>query len=460
MLKRFGRAALCVAALVLILAGTAGAAAFEPGSSGLGDPFFPNAGNGGYDVSHYSLTLGYEPASNQLAGTAVITATATQDLSRFDLDLRGFSISRLLVNGQAATFTREGEQELVITPSAGLPSGSQFTVTVDYAGTPLVVTDPDEAIEGWVPTDDGAFVVGEPQGSPGWYPANDNPRDKAKYDFSVTVPDGLTVLANGVLVSHASSGGKTTWVWRETDPMAPYLATATLGVFDLTISKVGNIPSYVAVDPTLSKGNVLRKLPDIVRFYSSIYGAYPFNAVGSVVDDAKVVGYSLETQTKPVYDRMPDEATLAHELSHMWYGDSVTLTEWPDIWLHEGFATWSEWIWSEHEGNKTAQKYFDNLYNTPAQDTAFWTPPPADPGTPVFLFNGTIYYRGGMTLQALRQKVGDFAFFQIMRRFATENRYGNVTTAQFIGLAEQISGMQLDHFFDVWLYQPEKPTSW
>jgi aminopeptidase N len=460
MLKRFGRAALCVAALLLILTGTAGAAAFQPGSSGLGDPFFPNAGNGGYDVSHYSLTLGYEPASNQLAGSAVITATATQDLSRFDLDLRGFSISRLLVNGQAATFTREGEQELVITPSAGLSSGSEFTVTIDYAGTPPVITDPDGSIEGWVPTDDGAFVVGEPQGSPGWYPANDNPRDKARYDFSVTVPEGLTVMANGVLVSHVTTAGKTTWVWRETDPMAPYLATATLGVFDLTISQVGDIPSYVAVDPTLSKGNVLRKLPSIVKFYESIYGPYPFNAVGSIVDDAKIVGYSLETQTKPVYDRMPGEATVAHELSHMWYGDSVTLTQWPDIWLHEGFATWSEWIWSEYSGNKTAQKYFDNLYNTPAQDTAFWTPPPADPGTPAFMFNGTIYYRGGMTLQALRQKVGDFAFFEIMRGWATQNRYGNVTTPQFISLAEQISGMDLDHFFDVWLYQAEKPTSW
>ncbi len=460
MLKRLRRAALCVAALVLIFAGNAGAAAFEPGSSGLGDPFFPNAGNGGYDVAHYSLTLGYEPASDQLAGTAVITANATQDLSQFDLDLRGFSISRLLVNGQAATFTREGEQELVITPSAGLSSGSQFTVTIDYAGTPPVITDPDGSIEGWVPTDDGAFVVGEPQGSPGWYPVNDNPRDKARYDFRVTVPEGLTVLANGILVSHVTSAGKTTWVWSETDPMAPYLATATLGVFDLTISEVGDIPSYVAVDPTLSKGNVLRKLPDIVRFYSSIYGRYPFNAVGSIVDDAKIVGYSLETQTKPVYDRMPDEATLAHELSHMWFGDAVTLTEWPDIWLHEGFATWSEWIWSEYSGNKTAQKYFDNLYNTPAQDTRFWTPPPAIPGTPALMFNGTIYYRGGMTLQALRKKVGDFAFFQIMRRWATDNRYGNVTTAQFIAVAEQVSGIQLDHFFDVWLYQPEKPTSW
>jgi aminopeptidase N len=460
MLNRLWLAALCATALLLVVTGTAVAAAFTPGSAGLGDPFFPNAGNGGYDVSHYSLTLGYEPGSDRLAGTAVITATATQDLSQFDLDLRGFSISRLQVNGQAATFTRKGEQELVITPSAGLPSGSQFTVTIDYAGTPPIVTDPDGSIEGWVPTDDGAFVVGEPQGSPGWYPANDNPRDKARYDFSVTVPEGLTVMANGVLVSHATTAGKTTWVWRETDPMAPYLATATLGVFDLTISQVGDIPSYVAVDPTLSKGNVLRKLPEIVKFYSSIYGRYPFTAVGSIVDDAKIVGYSLETQTKPVYDRMPDEATLAHELSHMWFGDSVTLTQWPDIWLHEGFATWSEWIWSEYSGNKTAQKYFDNLYNTPAQDTAFWTPPPAVPGTPAFMFNGTIYYRGGMTLQALRQKVGDFAFFQIMRGWATQNRYGNVTTPQFISLAEQVSGMQLDHFFDVWLYQPEKPTSW
>ena len=144
----------------------------------------------------------------------------------------------------------------------------------------------------------------------------------------------------------------------------------------------------------------------------------------------------------------------------MWFGDSVTLTQWPDIWLHEGFATWSEWIWSEYSGNKTAQKYFDNLYNTPAQDTAFWTPPPAVPGSPVFLFNGTIYYRGGMTLQALRQKVGDLEFFAIMRAWADQHRYGNVSTPQFIALAEQVTGQDLDNFFDVWLYRPEKPVSW
>jgi len=433
---------------------------FTAGSAGLGDPFFPLAGNGGYDVAHYSLDFGYNPTTRRLDGTATIRATATQDLSRFDLDLRGFDISRLEVNGVAAAFTRDG-QELVITPQSGLPAGAAFTVTVDYAGEPSVVTDPDQSIEGWVPTDDGAFVVGEPQGSPAWYPVNDNPRDKATFDFTVTVPEGLTVMANGVLVSQTSSGGATTWVWRESLPMAPYLATATLGRFDLTQYRLASgIPAYIAVDPTLSTSSVLRKLPEIVDFYSSIYGPYPFDAVGAIVDDAKNVGYSLETQTKPVFDRPPDETTLAHELSHMWYGDSVTLTLWPDMWLHEGFATWSEWIWSEHKGRKSAHNWFKTLYNTPAQDTAFWTPPPGDPGTPVYLFNGTIYNRGGMTLQALREKVGDPVFFGILRDWAAEHRYGNVTTPEFIALAERDSGMNLQHFFDVWLYQPEKPTSW
>jgi aminopeptidase N len=344
----------------------------------------------------------------------------------------------------------------------GIQSGSGFTVVVGYAGTPTVVTDPDFSIEGWVPTDDGAFVVGEPQGSPAWYPVNDNPRDKATYDFSVSVPAGLTVMANGVLVSHVTSGGRTTWVWHEADPMAPYLSTATLGRFDLTISTAGGVPSYVAVDPQLSTGNVLRKLPAIVDFYSSIYGPYPFAAAGAIVDSARVVGYSLETQTKPVFDRVPDETTLAHEQSHMWFGDSVTLTEWPDIWLHEGFATWSEWIWSERQGNKSAHQWFEQLYNTPAKDTGFWGPAVAAFTDPALLFNGTVYYRGGMTLQALREKIGDLAFFQLIRDWATQNRYGTVTTAQFIALAEQESGKDLTQFFNVWIYQAEKPApgSW
>jgi aminopeptidase N len=433
------------------------------GSPGLGDPFFPLAGNGGYDVGHYALALDYTRAGNRLEGSVTISATATQALDRFDLDLRGFSISRLDVNGRPASFTRNG-QELQITPRGRLAAGGAFTVRVDYAGTPSVVTDPDGSIGGWVPTDDGAIVVNEPQGSPAWFPVNDNPRDKATYDFAISVPQGITALANGVLVSSASSNGRTTWRWRETDPMASYLATATNGRFDLEEETGPNgLPIYNAVDSGLNPKRkatakaLLSQAPEIVSFFSDLYGAYPFNAAGGIIDPAPDVGYSLETQTKPIYAYVPDEATVVHELSHMWYGDAVTLTEWPDIWIHEGFATFSEWIWTERRGGETAQEAFDARY----ADKQFpWSPAPAALEGPSQLFSTPVYDRGGMTLQALRVKVGDATFFRILRRWYEQNRYGNVTTAEFIALAEAESGQDLDHFFQVWLYRPEKPASW
>ena len=449
-----------IAILVVLVAVPAAVAAPAPGpgAPGSGDPYFPLAGNGGYDVAHYGLLLVYGPGSGVLKGRTTVTATATQDLTQFDLDLRGFTVSKVLVDGTRATFWRSG-QELVIEPAADIADGASFRVDVSYAGRPRVITDPDGSIEGWVPTDDGAFVVGEPQGSPGWYAVSDSPADKATYDFTVTVPRGLTVMANGVLVSRSVSAHRVTWRWHEGDPMAPYLATATVGRFDLTTRDVDGVPSYVAVDKQLAGRRVLSKLPAIVRYYASIYGAYPFDAVGAIVDNAPTVGYALETQTKPVFDSMPDELTLAHELAHQWFGDSVTLTQWPDIWLNEGFATWSEWIWTEHLGGETAQQTFAQQYALPAT-AKFWAIPAGDPGTPAELFGDAPYERGAMTLQALREKVGDPAFFATMRTWAQDHRWGNVTTPQFIALAEQQSGMDLGAFFQTWLYTPGKPSSW
>src|SRR5580765_2829930 len=144
---RMRRALLAGCATFLLTGGAAAAADFTPGSAGLGDPFFPNGGNGGYDVANYDLKLAYDPATDALDGKATVTAKATQNLSRFDLDLRGFQISKLTVNGVAASYTRDG-QELVITPAAGIRSGSTFRVAVDYRGVPEVITDPDGSIEG------------------------------------------------------------------------------------------------------------------------------------------------------------------------------------------------------------------------------------------------------------------------------------------------------------------------
>ena len=423
------------------------------GSPGLGDPFFPLAGNGGYDVGHYGLALDYTPATGELDATAVIRARATQPLARFDLDLRGFDVTRLLVDGRPAAYRRVG-QELVVTPRRALRPGAGFTVLVRYAGVPEVITDPDDSIEGWVPTADGAFVVGEPQGAPGWFPANDNPQDKATFDMAITVPDGLTALGNGVLAGHFSHGGRTTWLWHESDPMATYLATATNGRFTLTQTRVDGIPVYNAVDPTLAAdlGSLLDEVPDIVRFFSALYGPYPFNAAGAIVDDAPDVGYALESQTKPNFAFVPSETTLVHELAHQWFGDAVTLRQWPDIWLHEGFAEWSEWIWAERHGGPTAQESFEAVFND--DDPAIWDPPPGRVPSAAELFSDSVYDRGAMTLQALRVEVGDPTFSRILRDWFAQHRYGNATTADFIALAEHDSHRNLRGFFRLWLDKP------
>jgi aminopeptidase N len=461
------RSILAAVTAFLLLAAPAGARPFEPGSPGLGDPFFPLAGNGGYDVKHYSLDLGYVRAANQLDGEATIVAVADQNLSSFNLDLRGYDISDLEVNGRDATFTRDG-QELTVTPRHGLLRKLPFVVRVEYSGNPVPIQDPDESFEGWVPTDDGAFVVNEPQGSPGWYPANDNPQDKATFDIAVTVPEGITAIANGRLLSKKSRHGKTTWHWLEDSPMAPYLATATNGVFELRVSKAGRLPLYQAVDPNVANPALaferLAAEAEIIEFFSGLYGRYPFATGGGVVDNGGV-GYALESQTKSMYDVQgsssgaPGASTVVHEVSHQWFGNAVTLATWPDIWLNEGFATFSEWIYAERHGGPTAQAAFDAEFARPAT-SAFWrTPPAALPG-PEVMFSSPPYDRGGMTLQALRVKIGDDAFLRLLRSWYGSNKYGNVTTADFIAAAERVSGQQLDTFFDIWLFQPVKPTTW
>jgi aminopeptidase N len=150
-----------------------------------------------------------------------------------------------------------------------------------------------------------------------------------------------------------------------------------------------------------------------------------------------------------------------HELAHQWFGDAVTLAKWPDIWLNEGFATWSEWIYNERHGGPSAQETFDELYAPPEADNEdLWSPAPAALPGPEVLFSRPVYDRGAMTLQALRGKIGDRAFFNLLRSWYRDHRGGNVTTADFIALAERKSGRDLSGFFRVWLYREGKPQSW
>ncbi|MGC5021753.1 M1 family metallopeptidase [Micromonospora sp. DT47] len=434
---------------------------FRPGAADAGDPYVPGHGNGGYDVSAYRLRVRYDPAADRLTGHATVTATATEALSRFNLDLVGLDVSRVSVAGAAAEHRRDGD-ELVVTPSRGLPRGAGFTVEVDYAGVPTAVKDGVLGNGGWLHTADGAIALGQPDSAATWFPVNDHPSDKATYQVEATVPDGLAAIGNGVPGKRSSADGWTTWRWTESSPMASYLTTLVIGDYRVTTGTHAGRPMVTAVAAGLpADGPAARSIARtgaIVDFLASRFGPYPFDAYGGIAIAEDRIRYALETQSRPVYGPgffragRPDEAVVAHELAHQWFGDSVSVARWSDIWLNEGFATYAEWLWAEHTGGRTAQRAFELQYA--ATD---WSKPSVDPGR-AGLFGDAVYKRGALAVHALRRTVGDETFSRILRGWTAERKGGTATTADFVAYAERVAGRSLRLLFDAWLVGGIAPT--
>ncbi|WP_319113339.1 M1 family metallopeptidase [Streptomyces europaeiscabiei] len=527
-------AALLTVALALTLTsctGGGGTAEESRGSAGLRDPYFPKLGNGGYDVTHYALTLGYEPpadtdtepdvdsgtepgtepdadtdagvdadtepdadagvdteADAHLRATAVITARATRNLGSFNLDLKGMDVESVTVEGAAARWKRAG-QELTVTPENGLREGETFRTTVRYSGAPETITDPDGSREGWLPTADGALALGEPAGSMTWFPGNHHPSDKATYDITVTVPEGLRAVSNGELRSESTKSGRTSYSWHTAEPMASYVATIAIGTYEIRHSTVrvgegegedtgadegegtgaGRLPVYVAVDPAQAEDSraVLGRIPEVIEWAEGNFGPYPFSSTGAIVERPEDVAYALETQNRPVFPGAPDLSLLVHELAHQWYGDSVTPKSWRDMWLNEGFATYAEWLWEEDHGGDTAQEIFDALYEgdhhqDAASNEAVWDFPPAKPPSAARISDSPVYERGAMVLHKIREAVGDDAFFGLIRGWATAHRHGNADTADFTAYVEKFArktapDADLTPIWEEWLYGEGRP---
>lgn len=644
---------------------------FQPGSPGIGDPYYPLDGNGGYDVSRYLLDVSYDPATDVLAGSATIRARATQNLSSFNLDLDGLTVRSITVDGRTASHTRKGS-ELTVTPGGGISNGTGFEAKVTYDGVPKLLND-QFGPSGFFHTDDGSLVIGQPHVAATWFPANDHPLDKAAFTFRITVPEGLEAVANGVLQDHDSENGKATWTWRADEPMATYLATASVGRFELNRYKKDGISYVDAIDPDLftpvveaktgknfawsrnsensytrltrtvsvpkagaalsfwlqrniesqfdftfvearpagsdnwttlkddtghtsgnpgiacparlalhpflthyltdkgdgtcrsagstgqwwaatgpstsweswgvslsrfagmkvevsitymsdavvsldgvsvdditvstgegttsfeDDGNTMdgwaasgppegspptkaewtagadgppslgdrvqasfKRQPEIINFLSGYFGRYPFKAAGGIVDDLDL-GFALENQTRPIYSKyffmnqQGGDSVVVHELAHQWLGNNLAVESWRDIWLNEGFASYAEWLWSEHEGRETPQQIFDFYATVLPAEAPFWKVTIGEPGTEA-LFDIAVYVRGAMTLHALRTLVGDGVFFDILEEWAASPA-GNVSTADFIKLAERLSGQNLAGFFTTWLFTPSKPVA-
>ncbi|WP_053227161.1 M1 family metallopeptidase [Solirubrobacter soli] len=498
-----GRSWAAIGGILASLALTASASAqtYTPGGRSLGDrlPELAYLGNTGYDALNYDLTLNYDPVANTFnAGTkADITLRATQNLSEFALDFRGLNVTGVTIDGVAATFTRENgdpagadryRNKLIVTPAAGINTNRVFHVVVEYAGTPTAMEDPDESFEGWIRTSDGSFVVNEPMGAMTWFPNNNHPADKATYDFHITVPATHTALGNGELVGPnppaLNADGTRTWNWHDGYPTATYLTTATVGVFDFTIgtgatakgasgNALGLYNAWESTFTTAQKtalNTAAGREDQIVAFEAEYNGvAHPFDSIGAVADRLpSSLGYVLEVQTKIHFPSASISlGTLSHEIAHQWYGNSVSLKQWTDIWLNEGFATWFSWNWGSKFNNAaTPEAQFLTNYNRTSNN---WTIPPANlPNAAELFTNFPVYNRPATMIEGLRQILGEPAFQALLKSWQTTYRHGNADTAAFIAMTKQIAAekagfvqanlSKLDTYFQQWLFGTVKPT--
>jgi aminopeptidase N len=425
-------------------------------ATGLGDPYFPDAGNDGYDVSHYDLDLTWLPGEQRMEGVATISATATRPLDSVAFDAVDFEVAEVLVDGVVATVEPVGERDLVVTPDEPLGEGDAFTTAFTYATSPRTVEGSAPIDPGWMADGDEVHAVFQPHGAATLFPANDHPSDKATYRFTVTAPDGLDVVANGLLSEMLPGEGATTWVYDAPDPMASYLVQVVIAdlTFDESVGPDGLVIRHAFdadVDERLTAP--MDRTADMIAFFGDLFGPYPFVAYGAVVVD-EPLGFALETQTLSIFgtDTAGDESIIAHEVAHQWFGNAVSPATWQDIWLSEGFAVYATWLWSEHEGARTV----DESAVAAARSTELDLPP-ADPGADA-LFDLSVYDRGALTLHVLRDAIGDEAFFTLARTWVERHEGSSASTADFEALAEEVSGEDLTPLFDAWLHTEGLPS--
>lgn len=441
----------------------------QPGAEGIGDAYYPEDGNGGIDVVHYAIDLTYAFDPVRLSGSTTLTVRAKQDLSSFDLDFL-LPVDSVQVDGVDARYAKPSKHELAITPATPVAKGTEVTVVVSYDADPSAVdwanpADP-SGESNWLASANEVVAMNEPHMAPWWFPSNDHPRDKATFDISITTDATKTVVANGELQGDpVVAGDQATTTWQMNQPMATYLAYFAAG--DFTVSKgttSDGIGWYTAVserfptDQQATYRQIVNRSGAITSWLQGELGRYPFGSTGGVVTSLNA-GFALENQSRPTYSGGISKGTEVHELSHMWFGDSVSVQRWRDIWLAEGFATYMELRYREDHGGPSTARSLERWYQYWRTAPGFWQVDVTDPGATIGrLFDPAVYDRGAMALAALRTKIGKRAFDRLLRNWAADHRFGNATVRMFEEAAAKAAGHDLGRFFRVWLRAPRPPA--
>ena len=424
-----------------------------------GDPFAPGLGNGGYFVQHYLLRLALDPDSPSVQGVATLDLISAQDgLQQLSLDFVGFTVTGAAVDGLAVTTVREG-QKLVVTLPQSLPAGVSFTLSIGYEGTAVQEPSPFLGFFDHLgliyPGDGTVYAFNQPDGARYWFPANDHPRDKATYRFEITVPQGLTGIANGTLIDRFGqpmpdgSAGET-FVWDHPYPMATNLATVAAGPFRrIDGQSPAGVPLRHYVLPELET-DFLAIEPQIgpaLDWLAERLGPYPFDSFGFVTVNGTRL--SLETQGLVLLSsRTINENIMAHEIAHMWLGDWVSIDSWGDLWRNEGVATYLAALWETRDSPAALDAYVIRTADHVAATTTGYALNDQPPGQ---LFSSDTYFNSALLFHRLRNEMGDAAFFNGLRLFIARYGGSSADQAAFQAAMEEAAGFTLGYVFDLWL---------
>ncbi|WP_193106473.1 M1 family metallopeptidase [Brachybacterium sp. FME24] len=440
---------------------TSGSTAPPAGDGSAGsDPYVPGHGDPSYEVLHYDLSLLYKIDSNRLDGDATLRCRALRETDVLRLDLHTLRAQKVFVGGRPQKVTQHKDRIVIRYP---VRAGDEFEIRVKYAGKPRQVPSRVHGAAGWEELTDGVIVAAQPHGAPSWFPCNDRPDNKASYSLAVAAPPDYYVAVAGELVGTRRSGALVTWTYEQTAPMPTYLATVQIGRYEVLEQLGAPVPVRTIASPKLDVEEFAASFgrqPEMISFFSRLFGDYPFSSYTAVIteDDLEI---PLESQGLSTFglnfvDSDWDAVRLvAHEISHQWFGNAVTLRRWQDIWLHEGFACYSEWLWAEESDVSTVQDQVDEHHALLAglpQDLLL-----ADPGAKL-MFDDRLYKRGALTAHALRVRVGDETFFEILRTWVAEHQGANVTTEMFVEHAAGLAGEDLDDLFGAWLFSTALPA--
>ncbi|WP_102141711.1 M1 family metallopeptidase [Mycobacterium hubeiense] len=427
------------------------------------DPYLPGNGNFGYRVSRYELDLEYKVAINRLSGTATITAVTLAALRTFTLDLSdALTVSKVSVNGRRPSQFSCAAGKLHIGLSSPLPAGAAMTIVVRYSGSPRPIRSYWGDV-GFEELTNGALVAGQPNGAASWFPCDDHPSSKASYRIRISTEGPYRAIANGELVSRRARAGMTTWTYELAEPTSSYLITLQIGMYDTHRLAKNGVPISAALPARLRRNfeHDFARQPQMMKLFVKLFGPYPLASGYTVVVTDDDLEIPLEAQGISIFGanhcdgHRSAERLIAHELAHQWFGNSVTARRWRDIWLHEGFACYAEWLWSEHSGGRSADEwarhYHQRLLDSP-QDLLL-----ADPG-PRDMFDDRVYKRGALTLHVLRGRIGDEKFFALLRDWTSRYRHATVLTDDFTGLAANYADDSLRGLWDAWLYSKDVPA--